>query len=65
MVRQVPNSEGKMIDVIASPINLSDTPLQYKTASPALGEHGDKILSEKLGYSAEKISALRSQKVIG
>ncbi|MFT6987471.1 MAG: crotonobetainyl-CoA:carnitine CoA-transferase CaiB-like acyl-CoA transferase [Psychromonas sp.] len=65
MVRQVPNSNGKMIDVIASPINLSNTPLQYKMASPALGEHGNKVLSEKLGYSAEKIAALRSKKIIG
>jgi formyl-CoA transferase len=35
-----------------------------RRAAPMLGEHTDEILREYLGYSAEKIAALRAAGVI-
>jgi crotonobetainyl-CoA:carnitine CoA-transferase CaiB-like acyl-CoA transferase len=64
MVRQVPDHQGKLIHTVASPINLSRTPLQYHSASPELGQHSEQILSQKLGYSADEIATLRYQGTI-
>ena len=58
MVRQVANQQGELIDTIASPINLSATPLQYNNASPDLGQHSHQVLSKMLNYSEEHISKL-------
>ncbi|NRA72028.1 MAG: CoA transferase [Gammaproteobacteria bacterium] len=64
MVRQVPDKDGVLIDTVASPINLSLTPLQYTSASPELGQHTQQVLSQQLGYSAEKIAALQQQGIV-
>ena len=58
MIRQVSNHQGELIETVASPINLSETPLQYKSASPNLGQHSRKILSTTLNYSEEEIRTL-------
>ncbi len=64
MVKQVANQQGELIDTIASPINLSATPLQYKTASPDLGQHSYQVLSKTLNYSEDKISKLLSNATV-
>lgn len=63
--RQVPNSHGNMVNTIASPINLSDTPVQYNNASPELGQHTRLVLANRLGYGEEEIEALLKRKAIG
>jgi crotonobetainyl-CoA:carnitine CoA-transferase CaiB-like acyl-CoA transferase len=64
LVKQVPDKDGDLIDTVASPINMSETPLIYKSASPELSEHSDKILKNNLGYSIKKISELKKSKII-
>ena len=39
------------IPLVASPIRLSDTPVQYRTAPPQLGQDTRQVLSEVLGLS--------------
>ena len=58
MIRQVPDKNGELIDTVATPIKLSDTPLQYKSASPDLGQHSHQILSDSLNYSESQIDEL-------
>jgi crotonobetainyl-CoA:carnitine CoA-transferase CaiB-like acyl-CoA transferase len=65
LVREVPDSNGKLIKTIASPINLSETPLQYNSASPDLSQHGATILSDDLGYSDDKIKQLIKGGIVG
>ncbi|HTL76786.1 MAG TPA: formyl-CoA transferase [Casimicrobiaceae bacterium] len=52
---------GKYLTV-GNPIKLSDSPTEVKR-SPLLGEHTSEVMKE-LGYTADQIEALRSEKVI-
>ena len=52
---------GKYLSV-GNPIKMSDSPTEV-TRSPLLGEHTEEVLAQ-LGYSAEKIAALREDHVI-
>jgi crotonobetainyl-CoA:carnitine CoA-transferase CaiB-like acyl-CoA transferase len=52
------------VDVIANPVRLSETPADYRLPPPLLGEHTDEILSERLGFDAAKLAALRKNGVI-
>jgi len=58
LVKQVANKQGEFIDTVASPINLSATPLQYNSASPDLGQHSYQVLSKNLNYSEDNINTL-------
>ena len=64
LVRKIPDNCSKQIYTIASPINLSETPLQYRSASPDLSEHCEKILSSELGYDSKKIQHLRENGIV-
>lgn len=57
-------SDGAVIPVIASPVQLVSTPPTYRKAPPKLGEHTEEVLGEMLGMSAEDVAALRANKVI-
>jgi formyl-CoA transferase len=50
--------------VVGSPMKLSETPVQYKTPPPRLGEHTEEVLREILGYEPAQISRLREEKTI-
>ncbi|MCP3674637.1 MAG: CoA transferase, partial [Gammaproteobacteria bacterium] len=65
MVKQVPDINGTQIDTVASPINLSETPLQYISASPELGQHTQQVLNDQLGYNAKVINRLFEKSIIG
>ncbi|MCH2550168.1 MAG: CoA transferase [Alphaproteobacteria bacterium] len=51
--------------LIASPIRLSETPVEYHRHPPLLGEHTTEILKEKLGMDDKKIKELKSEGIIG
>jgi crotonobetainyl-CoA:carnitine CoA-transferase CaiB-like acyl-CoA transferase len=52
------------IPQVASPIRLSETPIEYRNAPPTLGEHTDAVLSEILQLSTDAIARLRKHKVL-
>jgi crotonobetainyl-CoA:carnitine CoA-transferase CaiB-like acyl-CoA transferase len=64
VVRMPHPSTPDGVDVIANPVRLSETPADYRLPAPLLGEHTDEILSERLGFDAAKLAALRKSGVI-
>lgn len=55
---------GGAVDLIASPIRMSRTPVSYRRGPPRLGEHTDEILSSDLNLDEAKIQELRKTGVI-
>jgi crotonobetainyl-CoA:carnitine CoA-transferase CaiB-like acyl-CoA transferase len=55
---------AKGVDVLANPVRLSETPPDYRLPPPLLGQHTDEVLSERLGFDAAKLAALRESGVI-
>ncbi len=51
------------VPLAAPAVKLSSTPGRIRRRAPMLGEHTDEVLHE-LGYSAEKISALRKAHIV-
>ena len=49
---------GAQVELVASPMKLSATPVQYRLPPPLLGEHTDEVLSE-LGLDRDEIARLR------
>ena len=52
------------LPLLASPLRLSETPVDYRLAPPLLGEHTDAVLSELLGMGPGEIEQLRQAGVI-
>ena len=48
----------------ASPLRLSDTPVTLRHAPPALGQHTDEVLRERLGLDAQQLQELRAKGVL-
>ena len=63
MVAKVEHPERGTYYTIGSPLNLSDSPVDYR-AAPLLGEHCAEVLSEVMGYDAAKVDELRTAGVI-
>lgn len=55
---EMPHPLAGTMAMVANPIRLSDTPVQYRHAPPLLGEHTRAILRDKLGLSEVRIGAL-------
>lgn len=56
--------DGRKVEVIASPITLSETPPEPPSPAPALGQDREEILSA-LGYSRGDIEALAQNGIVG
>jgi crotonobetainyl-CoA:carnitine CoA-transferase CaiB-like acyl-CoA transferase len=52
------------LEVIAPPYLLHATPATVRLPPPRLGEHTDAVLHEVLGYTAEMMTHLRSQRIV-
>ena len=56
--------DKKNISFIGSPINLSESPIQYKKVPPKLGEDTNKILKQFLKLNNTEIKKLKKDKII-
>ncbi len=52
------------IDLIGSPLKLSETPVDYRLAPPSCGEHTQAVLRELLYLSDGELGALKARNVI-
>ena len=63
MVVSMPHALAGNVRLVASPIKMSLTPVQYRSAPPLLGEHTSAVLRE-FGLSDADITALRTAHAI-
>ena len=52
------------VDLVGSPLNLSEGSISYRSAPPVLGQHTREVLSEILGLTDEAIKNLVDRKII-
>ena len=52
------------VPLVGSPLNMSETPPQYRHAPPTLGQHTDEVLQELLDMDEDEIEELRDDEVI-
>ena len=64
MVLDVARRDGGALQLAGVPLNLSATPAMPGGAPPRLGEHTDDILKQELGFSDDRIEALRKEGAI-
>ncbi len=59
-----PGEDGvNRIAGVANPIRMSGTPITYRNAAPALGQHTDQVLRE-MGLSDAEIARLKTEKTV-
>ncbi len=58
-------AEGAVMDLIGSPIRLSESPASYRQAPPNLGQHTTDVLSRLLGLNEARLDELAQQGAIG
>jgi formyl-CoA transferase len=56
---EIPHPTAGKVALVRSPMRFSETPVEYKTPPPLLGQHTDEVLKDVLGKSAEEIAALK------
>ncbi|MEE4920284.1 CaiB/BaiF CoA-transferase family protein [Pseudomonas alliivorans] len=61
---ELPHALGGRVAQVASPIRLSETPVEYRRAPPLLGEHTSEVLQALLGMSEAEVVALKSAGVL-
>ncbi|WP_431482985.1 CaiB/BaiF CoA transferase family protein [Pseudomonas solani] len=61
---ELPHALSGLVAQVASPLRLSDTPVEYRLAPPRLGEHTDEVLARVLGLDGGAIATLRDKQVI-
>jgi crotonobetainyl-CoA:carnitine CoA-transferase CaiB-like acyl-CoA transferase len=62
---EMQHPQAGAVPLVASPIRLSDTPVQYRGGPPQLGQHTNEVLRDQLGLSQDVIDELCKQGVLG
>ena len=60
----MPHPTGGVAPVVASPMRLAETPVEYRLAPPLLGQHNEEILKGLLGRSDAELARLKSAGII-
>jgi crotonobetainyl-CoA:carnitine CoA-transferase CaiB-like acyl-CoA transferase len=61
---EVPHPTVGKVPLVASPMRLSETPVDVYNAPPTIGQHTESILQDQLGYSSDRVVELRRAGVI-
>jgi formyl-CoA transferase len=56
---EIPHPAAGKVSLVRSPMRFSETPIEYNTPPPLLGEHTDDVLRDVLGKSGDEIAALK------
>jgi crotonobetainyl-CoA:carnitine CoA-transferase CaiB-like acyl-CoA transferase len=60
----LPHPQAGSVPLVANPIRMSETPVQYRSAPPMLGQHTGDVLAAWLGVTAQELDALRRGNVV-
>jgi crotonobetainyl-CoA:carnitine CoA-transferase CaiB-like acyl-CoA transferase len=60
----VPHPTAGSVTLSASPIRMSETPVDRYVAPPTIGQHCDEVLGELLGYTEAERAALKAEGAI-
>jgi crotonobetainyl-CoA:carnitine CoA-transferase CaiB-like acyl-CoA transferase len=63
-VVEMTHGSGEKVKVIANPVRLSETPVDYRLPPPTLGEHTQEILQDLLGIGAKKMASLKAKGIV-
>ena len=61
---ELPHATAGKVELVASPMRFSDTPIKHELPPPALGQHTDEILRGMLKKSAGEIAKLKHDGVV-
>jgi formyl-CoA transferase len=61
---EAPHPLAGKVPMVASPMKLSTTPVEHRTAPPTLGQHTGEILTALLGLTEQEIAQLRERGVL-
>lgn len=64
MLINLPHALNPDFTMVASPLKLSGSPVEYHRPPPMLGQDTNAVLSDRLGLDASQLQALREQGVI-
>lgn len=61
---EMPHATGQTVPTLRSPLNLSDSPVDYVVPAPMLGQHTEEVLREYCALTDDEISGLRKEQVV-
>jgi crotonobetainyl-CoA:carnitine CoA-transferase CaiB-like acyl-CoA transferase len=61
---EMPHSLTETVPLVANPIRLSESPVQYRQSPPTLGEHTGEVLHDWLDMASAAVGDLRHKKII-
>ncbi|MDE2371456.1 MAG: CoA transferase [Burkholderiales bacterium] len=61
---EMAHPQAAALPLVANPIRLSESPVEYRRAPPLLGEHTAEVLGDWLALDGEAIAVLRSRHVV-
>jgi crotonobetainyl-CoA:carnitine CoA-transferase CaiB-like acyl-CoA transferase len=61
---ELPHPLAGQAPLVANPIRLSGSPVQYRSAPPTLGQHTDEVLAQWLGLESSAVAGLRQRGVV-
>lgn len=64
LLQKLPHPAVGEVPSVSNPIRLSESPVEYRRAPPALGQHTDEILRDLAGLDPGEIAALREKGVV-
>ncbi|HEY8514566.1 MAG TPA: CoA transferase [Candidatus Binatia bacterium] len=64
MIAAVQHPAHGMVEMLNLPIGLSETPPRIQGPAPEFGQHTEQVLVEELGWSWERVAALKERQVV-
>jgi crotonobetainyl-CoA:carnitine CoA-transferase CaiB-like acyl-CoA transferase len=61
---EMPHPTAGTVPLVANPIRLSGTPVDYRRAPPTLGQHTDEVLAQWLQLESDAVADLRNRRVV-